>query len=127
LNDYVPPLPLRVVKLDGPFEEKGQKVTVLEKEKWYIYKVVQFNRGAKEYEIKDLKWATKFDNQPLNTGYSNIRRLKEVKFNIDKEFNFTKFVVYAYFEKHIDEVSIESKLKDGKFYYKGTMGAIAKI
>jgi hypothetical protein len=110
LNDYVPPLPLRVVKLDGPFDEKGQKVTVLEKEKWYIYKVVQFNRGAKEYEIKDLKWATKFDNQPLNTSYSNIRGLKEVKFNIDKEFNFTKFVVYAYFEKPIDEVSIEASL-----------------
>lgn len=119
LNDYVPPLPLRVVKLDGPFDEKGQKVTVLEKEKWYVYKVVQFNRGAKEYEIKDLKWATKFDNHPLNTGYSNIRGLKEVKFNIDKEFNYTKFVVYAYFEKPIDQVSIESRL-DGKFYYKGT-------
>jgi hypothetical protein len=119
LNDYVPPAPLRVVKLNGPFDEKGKKVTVLEKEKWYIYKVVQFNREAKEYEIKDLKWATKFDNHPLNTGYSNIRGLKEVKFNIDKEFNYTKFVVYAYFEKPIDQVSIESRL-DGKFYYKGT-------
>ena len=111
LNDYTPPPPLRVVKLDGPFDEKGQKVTVLEKEKWYTYKVIQFNRDFKEYEIKGLKWATKFDNQPLNTGYSNIQGLKEVKFNVNKKLNGSKFIVYAYFEKLIDEASIEVSLK----------------
>ncbi|QII72830.1 hypothetical protein [Apibacter sp. B2966] len=44
LNDYTPPPPLRVVKLDGPFDEKGQKVSFITKGISYQYKIVNFNR-----------------------------------------------------------------------------------
>ena len=33
LNNYIPSPPLRVVKLDGPFDEKGQKVSCIKLDK----------------------------------------------------------------------------------------------
>lgn len=110
LNDYVPPLPLRIVKLDGPFDEKGQKVTVLEKEKWYAYKVIQFNRTPKNYEIKRIKWATQYDKGEINTKYPSVIGEKEVHFKIPEKVNVTRLRVFAYLEKPIDEVSVETSL-----------------
>ncbi|MCS3870644.1 hypothetical protein J3D55_003560 [Chryseobacterium ginsenosidimutans] len=43
-RDRKPPLELRVLKVEGPFDEKDKKVDVVEKDKWYTYKVTQFNR-----------------------------------------------------------------------------------
>lgn len=110
LNNYVPPPPLRVLKLDGPFDEKGQKVSVLKKEEWYSYKVIQFNRDFKEYEIKGLKWATKYDDNELYINYPSVIGKKEVSFKIPKNRIALKFTVYAYLEKPIDEVSIKVPL-----------------
>lgn len=115
LNNYVPPPPLRVLKLDGPFDEKGQKVSVLKKEEWYSYKVIQFNRDFKEYEIKGLKWATKYDDNELYINYPSVIGKKEVSFKIPKNRIALKFTVYAYLEKPIDEVCIETGIFEIKF------------
>lgn len=121
LNNYVPPPPLRVLKLDGPFDEKGQKVSVLKKEKWYTYKVIQFNRDFKEYEIKGLKWATKYDDNELYINYPSVIGKKEVSFKIPKNRIALKFTVYAYLEKPINEVSIKvSLLKEEVIIIVGT-------
>ena len=110
LNDYKPPLPLRVVKLDGPFDEKGTKVSLLEKEKWYTYKVIQFNRTPKEPELKNLKWAARFDQAPISLNFLSIKGLKEVRFKVPEKLNVTKIRVFAYFLTPIEEVSIETSL-----------------
>lgn len=110
LNEYKPPLPLRVIKLDGPFDDKGKKVNILEKEKGYTYKVIQFNRLPKKYEIKELKWATKLDDQSINVNYPSKKGQQEVIFKVSENLNVTKLRVFAYFKTPIDEVSIETSL-----------------
>jgi len=47
LNNYKPPESLRVIKLEGPFNEEGEKVSVVEKGKSYKFKITRFNREVK--------------------------------------------------------------------------------
>gem|GEM_PF-981203 len=115
LNDYKPPLPLRVVKLDGPFDENGAKVSLLKKEKWYTYKVIQFNRTPKEPELKNLKWAARFDQAPISLNFLSIKGLKEVRFKVPGKLNVAKVRVFAYFLTPIEEVSIETDIFGVKF------------
>lgn len=119
LNDYTPPPPLRVVKLDGPFDEKGQKVSSIKKGILYQYKIVNFNRQPKPHEVIRIKWATQFDEGEIISKYPQNNGKQEVKFWVPRDVKNSKFSVYAYLEKPCKDVSILSRLDD-KFYYKGT-------
>lgn len=119
LNDYTPPPPLRVVKLDGPFDEKGQKVSSIKKGISYQYKIVNFNRQPKPHELIRIKWATQFDEGEIISKYPQNNGKQEVKFWVPRDVKNSKFSVYAYLEKPSKDVSILSRLDD-KFYYKGT-------
>ena len=119
LNDYTPPPPLRVVKLDGPFDEKGQKVSCIKKGISYQYKIVNFNRQPKLHELIRIKWATQFDEGEIISKYPQNNGKQEVKFWVPRDVKNSKFSVYAYLEKPSKDVSILSRLDD-KFYYKGT-------
>ncbi|MFP3534329.1 hypothetical protein SB763_33800, partial [Burkholderia sp. SIMBA_042] len=61
-----PPVELRILKIDGPFDENDRKVDVIEKNKWYTYKVAKFNREPKKGELQNLKWAVKYDDGKVN-------------------------------------------------------------
>lgn len=108
LNDYTPPLPLRVMKLDGPYDENGKKVTILEKEKWYNYKVIQFNRAPKGSEIKNLRWANQYDDNKIDTYFPTVIGKKEVSFRIPNKAIVSKFTVYAYFKQPTISVSVST-------------------
>ena len=119
LNDYIPPPPLRVVKLDGPFDENGQKVSCIKKGISYQYKIVNFNRQPKPHELIRIKWATQLDEGEIISKYPQNNGKQEAKFLVSKDVKNSKFSVYAYLEKPSKDVSILSRLDD-KFYYKGT-------
>lgn len=119
LNDYTPPPPLRVVKLDGPFDDKGQKVSCIKKGISYQYKIVNFNRQPKPHELIRIKWATQLDEGEIISKYPQNNGKQEAKFLVSKDVKNSKFSVYAYLEKPSKDVSILSRLDD-KFYYKGT-------
>ncbi|MCO6565186.1 MAG: DUF3289 family protein [Apibacter sp.] len=119
LNDYVPPAPLRVVKLDGPFDKKGQKVSFIKKGISYQYKIIKFNRPPKEYELLRIRWATQFDDGEIVSKYAMFNGKQEARFWVPQNFEDSKVRIYAYIESPAKEVSIESRL-EGKFYYKGT-------
>ena len=115
LNDYTPPPPLHVVKLDGPYDDNtGKKVSILKKGKRYSYKVIQFNRTPKIAELKNLKWANRYDNDKIITNYSHIVGSQNVSFKVRENTENTTMSVYAYFSKPTDQISIIT-LIEGKY------------
>ncbi|MCT6870162.1 hypothetical protein [Apibacter sp.] len=114
LNNYKPPLPLRVVKLDGPYDGQDKKVDIIKDNIQYIYKVIQFNRIPKKSELKDLKWATQFDDGELYTDHPISKGNKKVSFKISGNSKKTRFTVYAYFKKPSEKVSV-TNLIEGKY------------
>lgn len=114
LNNYKPPIPLQVVKIEGPFNEQGDKITVIEKGKSYIYKATEFNRELKSpLEIKQIKWAMQHNDDNLIFA-SQARGKQEVTLSISESEPSEKITIYAYFENPIQEASIEVSLKTGE-------------
>lgn len=106
-----PLLELRVVKVEGPFDEEKNKVRIIEKNRKYSYKITQFNREPKENELKKIKWGIKYDDGKMkylenvsNTGITEIF-LKVLDNN-----EFTKIQLYAFLKSPNDDVSVSTYL-----------------
>jgi hypothetical protein len=111
-NDYTPPLPLRVTKVTGPFNKDGQTVSVIKKGTSYKYKIEEFSRLPKEYELKGIRWATQFDDGEIKSVYPNLNGKKEVEFWVPEEFMSSKLRVYAYMNQPAKFASVEASLKE---------------
>lgn len=90
---------LRVVKIEGPFDENNSIVDTIEKEKWYIYKA-KFNREPKEHELNLLKWAREFDEngKKMLIDVSN-KGLSEIKYKIIDNTINNRVKIFAYFQQ----------------------------
>lgn len=100
--------PLRVKKIEGPFDpETGRIVDIIDKEKKYNYKVTQFNRTPTETELKNLKWGIRYDDGSMAPA-SQVTGLKTISFYVSQNQNVTKVRVYAYFQKAIESVKVET-------------------
>lgn len=90
---------LRVVKIEGPFDENNSIVDTIEKEKWYMYKA-KFNREPKEHELNLLKWAREFDenDKKMLIDVSN-RGLSEIKYKIIDNTINNRVKIFAYFQQ----------------------------
>ena len=103
-------LPLRVLKVDGPFDS-GKKVAIMEKGKWYTFKVVQFNREPKADELKQLRWARQYDDAKIvESPNPNIKGSKELKFMVKANNESSKIRIYAYFKQANKDVSVEAEI-----------------
>ena len=113
LNNYKPPESLRVIKLEGPFNEEGEKVTVLKKGKSYKYKVTEFNRELRnEIELKRIKWSLQNNGENL-ISISQVMGKKEVTLSVSETESSKKITIYAYFENPEEEGVAESSLGEG--------------
>lgn len=99
---------INIIKLDGPFDENNRKVTLLEKEKYYIYRVV-FDRKPSKLELNKLKWAHQYDEdkpeelpEPTGKGWVSI---KNKICQINKP---DKVRMYAYFKEPEKRISVET-------------------
>lgn len=117
-GDYEPPL--EVIKIDGPFDDKGKKISVIKKEVFYTYKVVQFSREPREDELKNLRWGTRIGKQKILWDYPVCRGKKSVRFAVPQEIKASSFTVYAYVNMAYAGMN-SSYVTAGieKFYYKG--------
>lgn len=100
-------LPVRVltIKCYEDFECK-KEVTIIEKEKKYFYKVIQYNRKPTKAELKNLKWGIQYDDgkiadAPQVTGEEKISHF------VSSEHNISKINVYAYFKASNKNASAE--------------------
>ncbi|MDH6252783.1 hypothetical protein M2347_002510 [Chryseobacterium sp. H1D6B] len=111
------PLELRVLKVEGPFDpDTKKKVEVIEKDKWYSYKVTQYNRTPKKEELQHLKWATEYDDsdtKPLLKEVSD-KGISEIMHMVKNEAGNTKLRVYAFFKAPNKNVSVETKILQGE-------------
>lgn len=95
---------LLVKKIDGPFDENGKKVDLIEKDQWYTYKIIEFSRKPTEKELKRLKWARQYDDDKVEESGS-IAGHQEVKLKILKGVEVSNVRIYAYFRSHTKDVS----------------------
>ncbi|WP_306353369.1 hypothetical protein [Flavobacterium sp. '19STA2R22 D10 B1'] len=103
---------LLIKKIEGPFDENNKKVNVVEKGTWYTYKITQFNRTPKEKELKNIKWASQYDDGAIkeikdvtNKGY------KEIKHMLKGDNTSTKLRIYAFCKASNKQVSVEAEIK----------------
>jgi len=102
---------LRVLKVEGPFDDKEMKISLMEKDKWYTFKATQFNRKAEEKELKELKWARQYDDSKIvETTDSGAKGSKNISFMVKSATQASKIRIYAYFEKANKDVSAEAKI-----------------
>ena len=89
---------LKVIKVEGPFDENNKLVDCIDKEKWYTYKA-KFNREPEEGELKTLKWASEYDDGKKNllVDVSNNEK-KEIAHKVLSKSNDLKVKIYAYFQ-----------------------------
>ena len=108
---------LRLLKVEGPFDSKtNKKVDKIEKDKWYSYKVTQFNRTPKKEELQYVKWATEYNDD------SNISLLKtvsdkgevEILHMLKKQAGDVKFRIYAFFKAPNKNASVEVRILQGE-------------
>ncbi|MDQ0594789.1 hypothetical protein QFZ37_003158 [Chryseobacterium ginsenosidimutans] len=107
-RDRKPPLELRVLKVEGPFDEKNKKVDVIEKDKWYTYKVTQFNREPKKGELQNLRWAVKYDDGTLkNFKDVSCKGYKEITHKVLGSNDSSKLKMYAFFKAPNENASVK--------------------
>lgn len=90
---------LRVLKVEGPFDENKKLVDSIEKGKWYLYKV-KFNKTAEDKELIDLKWASEYDengNKKLLANVSN-KGQQEIYHQVLESSTNLRLRIYAYFD-----------------------------
>lgn len=91
---------LKVIKVEGPFDENNKLLDSVEKGKWYKYKA-KFNREPENDELKILKWASEYDEtrrQNLLIDVSN-KGLVEISHQVLATSTAHKLKMYAYFQK----------------------------
>lgn len=91
---------LKVIKVEGPFDENNKLLDCIEKGKWYKYKA-KFNRDPEKDELKTLKWTSQYDEskrQNLLIDVSN-KGLVEISHQILSVSTSHKLKIYAYFQK----------------------------
>ncbi|WP_326981332.1 hypothetical protein VUJ46_13815 [Chryseobacterium sp. MYb264] len=105
-------LELRVVKIDGPFDENNKKIETIEKNKWYTYKVAQFTREPTKNELQNLRWGIRYDDKTINELKDvSCKGYKEITHKILENNDFSKFKIYAYFRSPEENVSTLVNLK----------------
>lgn len=105
--------PLRVKKVEGPFDpETGEIIKVVEKNKWYEYKVTEFNRDPKKHELQNLKWGVKYDGGNINELKSvSNKGLKEIVHKVLDKNQATQLQIFAYLSEPSNDMSVIAKLE----------------
>ncbi|CAA7386998.1 hypothetical protein [Chryseobacterium fistulae] len=109
------PLELRVLQIDGPFDENNKKVEVIEKNKWYTYKAIQFNREPKKEELQNLRWGVKYDDEAMKElAQVSCKGFKEITHKILENNNSSKLRIYAFFKAPNENVSVGVEIEQGE-------------
>ncbi|MFP3593144.1 hypothetical protein [Chryseobacterium sp. SIMBA_038] len=107
-----PPVELRILKIDGPFDENDRKVDVIEKNKWYTYKVAKFNREPKKGELQNLKWAVKYDDGKVNElNEISCKGYKEITHKVLDNNNASKLRIYVFFKAPNENASVKANVE----------------
>ncbi|TWP22716.1 hypothetical protein ETU10_08960 [Apibacter muscae] len=101
---------MRVVELNGPLDEDGKKLEIVEKGKSYKFKITRFNREIKSpMELKNIKWAVQHNNDsPI--PIAQVMGKQEVTMDISETETSGKITVYAYIQNLKEEGKAESIL-----------------
>lgn len=91
---------LKVIKVEGPFDEKDKLLDCVEKGKWYKYKAI-FNRNPEKDELETLKWASEYDESRKKNSLSDVsnRGWTEISHQVYSTCTAHKLKIYAYFQR----------------------------
>src|SRR6187402_1005253 len=109
---YKSKIDLKITKIEGPYDDKGNLASMISLGKSYTYKATP-NRKPTISEVVMLRWATKEDDKKVEEirGTSIANQLKDDKIIIGITINrdCEKVKIYAYFKKASDKTSVEIK------------------
>lgn len=99
---------LKVLKVEGPFDKDHKKVDVIEKNKWYTYKVTKFNRDPTKNELQNLHWGIKYDDGSMRElANVSCKGFKEITHKVLENNNTSKLRMYAFFKVPDENASVE--------------------
>lgn len=99
---------LKVIKVEGPFDENEKLVDSIEKEKWYTYKA-KFNRTPEKDELKTLKWAGEYNEsgkKNLLFDVSNKGKI-EIAHKVLRYNNNLRLRIFAFFQTPLTNTKAE--------------------
>ncbi len=106
------PPSLRVLRVEGPFDENNQLVREIRRGKSYEYRATAFSRRATESELRGLRWAFKYDDGsiipwPAWTARAVVRD-GTVVINLAARGDVPERAmrIYAYFREPSEQVSV---------------------
>ncbi len=108
---------LKVTKLEGPFDEDGNKVDFVAREQWYYYKATT-NKEIEPNEISLVKWYAEYDNGATQLVLTGGKKLKDgklqMRMKLNKNSNATKMKYYCYIKQKSEEVKLDIIFEDGE-------------
>lgn len=90
------PLKVKAVKCYEDFE-CSKEVKIIEKDKKYFFKAVQYSRSPTKAELKSLKWSIQYDNNILSDA-PQVTGEEKISYSLPKDRNIERLKVYAFFK-----------------------------
>ncbi|HVI46641.1 MAG TPA: hypothetical protein VM802_17315 [Chitinophaga sp.] len=106
---------LLVKKVEGPFDEKGQPVKTMYKEKWYVFKATEFSRKPTDKELGQVNWARQLDDGKIEytfTGGTIKNGTLAIQYKVNENTPAKKASVYAYFQQPTKGASAGAEVKE---------------
>lgn len=105
---------LKIVSIEGPYNENWEKVSKVEKANYYNYKAIA-DREISSQEKQLLKWDRDFDGNGnykiFKTGGTVLENNSiGISYRIGTDNTAKKLTLYAYFSNREDEAKLEVKL-----------------
>ena len=117
-KDRKTPTDIRIIKVEGPFDNKGKLVDKIVLDTPYTFKATP-TRKPTDVEVKLLKWSVKSDEgqKEIILGTASFNKVVEDKIIISLRLkhDFEKAKVYAFYQKADDGISVDLSLKKIKF------------
>ncbi|KQT21512.1 hypothetical protein ASG22_15260 [Chryseobacterium sp. Leaf405] len=105
-------LELRVLKVEGPFDEKNKKVQIIEKDKWYTYKATKFNREPTKNELQNLRWGIKYDDDKIKELKEvSCKGYRDITHKVLDNNSASKLTIYSFFKAPNQDVNTWANLK----------------
>lgn len=117
-----PPANLRVLKVEGPFDEEGKLVTEIRRCIRYLYRATRFSRAASESELRTLQWGFSYDDE------TTVHRKPEWTANAQVEGGTVTITlaargdvpqremrVYAFFREPSEQVRVRAAIAPPQF------------
>lgn len=117
---------LSVIKVEGPFNEKGEILRYISRNHEYYY-LASLNKNITTNNVEKIKWAVSYDDDNAEKSFylfsGGVIYQNKIKIKLQSTLGKKKFKVYAYTGNvPVNTISVEVKFKNSVAFFIGGAG-----